>query len=75
MSNYDTPRRGHLLAEVRSRLETDLGPETRGYFEHVLEDIPTGSELFLGALEDYLAMAPERLERQLANAYRNLRGS
>jgi hypothetical protein len=71
MSNYDTPRRERLAAEVRSRLQTDLGPETRALFERALEAIPKDSPLYLETLEEELAKAPERLERELANSHRN----
>ena len=71
MSNYDTPRREHLLAEVRSRLQTDLGPFTRGLFERALEAIPKEPPLYLETLEEELAKAPERLERELMNSHRN----
>ena len=71
MSDYDTPRRERLLAEVRARLQTDLGPETRDLFERALEAIPKDSPLYLGALEETLATPPERLERELRNTRRN----
>ena len=71
MSNYDTPRKEHLAAEVRARLEMDLGPYSRAFFERTLNDIPNGSPLFLGGLEDELVKAPERLERELINTHRN----
>jgi hypothetical protein len=72
MSNYDIPSRERLAAEVRARLETDLGPHTRAFFEDVLESIP--EEQFVKSLEiieEYLARAPERLERELRNAHQN----
>lgn len=73
MSNYDTPRRERLAAEVSSRLETELGPYTRALFEHTLESIPKEqSALYLETLEEYLAKAPERLERELRNSHRNM---
>lgn len=71
MSNYDIPRREHLLAEVRSRLQTDLGPYSRAMFERALGAIPKDSPLFLETLEEELAKAPERLERELRNSARN----
>jgi len=72
MSNYDIPRRERLAAEIRSRLETDLGPHTRDLFERALESLPTDqSVLFLEALEEELAKAPERLERELRNSHAN----
>jgi hypothetical protein len=71
MSDYNQPTRERLLAEVRSRLQTDLGPHTRDLFEHAVESIQEGSWLFLKALEDALAKAPERLERELRNIHQN----
>jgi hypothetical protein len=71
MSNYDTPRREHLLAEVRSRLQRDLGPYTRALFEGALDAIPKDSALYLETLEEELAKAPERLERELRNNHMN----
>jgi hypothetical protein len=71
MSNYDTPRRDRLAAEVRARLQTDLGPHTRDLFERALEAIPKDSPLYLETLEEELAKAPDRLERELANTHRN----
>jgi hypothetical protein len=71
MSNYDTPRRERLAAEVRARLQTDLGPHTRALFERVLEVVPKDSPLFLETLEEELAKVPERLERELVNTHRN----
>jgi len=72
MSNYDIPRREHLAAEIRSRLQTDLGPHTRAFFEGVLESLPKEqSALSFEALEEELAKAPERLERELRNAHVN----
>lgn len=69
MSNYDMPRKERLGAEVRSRLETNLGPHTRVLFENALGLLPQESPLFLEALEEHLAMAPERLERELRNLH------
>ena len=71
MSNYDQPRRERLLAEVSSRLKTDLGPHTRALLERALEAIPTDSALYLETLEEELAKAPERLERELRNVHAN----
>jgi len=72
MSNYDIPRRERLTAEVRARLETDLGPYTRALFERALESIPTEqSALFLETLEEELAKMPDRLERELRNTHQN----
>jgi len=71
MSNYDAPRRERLLTEVRSRLQTDLGPFTRALFERALEAIPKDSPLYLETLEETLTKAPERLERELVNTHRN----
>ena len=71
MSDYDQPTRERLLAEVRSRLQTDLGPQTRDLFERAVESIQEGSCLFLKALEDALAKSPERLERELRNIHQN----
>ena len=71
MSNYDIPKREHLLAEVRSRLERDLGPQTRAFFERALEAIPKDSALYLETLEEELAKMPERLERELRNTHQN----
>jgi hypothetical protein len=73
MSNYDIPIRERLLAEVRSRLQTDLGPHTRSFLESALENIPKDqSASYLETLEEELAKAPERLERELTNLYRNM---
>jgi len=72
MSNYDMPKREHLTELVRARLETDLGPYTRAFFERALELIPTDqSALYLETLEEELAKAPERLERELRNTHQN----
>jgi hypothetical protein len=60
-----------LAAEVRSRLQAELGPYTRRLFERALQEIPNGSPLFLEGLEEELAKAPERLERELTNTHRN----
>lgn len=73
MSNYDIPIRECLLAEIRSRLQTDLGPHTRRFFESALENIPKDqSASYLETLDEELAKAPERLERELTNLYRNM---
>ena len=72
MSNYDIPKREHLLAEVRLRLETDPGPHTRRFLESALENIPKDqSATYLETLGEELAKSPERLERELTNLYRN----
>jgi len=72
MSNYDLPRREHLAELVRARLETDLGPYSRTFFEGALEAIPIEQTvLFFETLEEYLARAPERLERELRNSQMN----
>lgn len=68
MSNYAT-RREQLETEVCARLQTELGPHTRRLLEHALESLPQESPLFLEALEEHLAMAPERLERELRNLH------
>jgi hypothetical protein len=39
MNDYDRLTRERLLAEVRSRLQTNLGPHSRDLFEHALESI------------------------------------
>ncbi len=72
MTTHDKPRQEHLAAELRARLQTDLGPYTRKMFEHALEKIPNGSELFLEALEGELARPADRLERELRNLHRNM---
>ena len=72
MSSHVRPSREHLAVEVRSRLQKDLGPYTRVLFERALETIPQASEDALQALEDELAKAPERLERELRNLRRNI---
>lgn len=69
MSTYDMPRRERLTAEVQARLQTELGPHTRVLFENALELLPLESPLFLQALEENLAMSPERLERELTNLH------
>ena len=71
MSYYDVPKREHLLTEVRARLQTELGPFSRALFERALEAIPKDSALYLETLEEELAKAPERLERELANSHKN----
>jgi len=72
MSNYDIPRRERLAAEVCARLQTDLGPYSRTFFERALEAIPIEQTvLFFETLEEYLARAPERLERELRNSHMN----
>ena len=70
MSDHNIPKREHLAAQVRSRLRTALPPYTRALFERAQTLLPDGSELYLASLEEMLAMAPERLERQLANLHR-----
>jgi hypothetical protein len=70
MSDHDIPKRERLAAQVHSRLQTDLPPHTRALLERAQSLLPEGSELYLAALEEMLAMAPERLERQLANLHR-----
>ncbi len=70
MSEHGIPKREHLAAQIRARLETDLPPHTRALFERAQTLLPEGSELYLASIEEMLAMAPERLERQLANLYR-----
>ena len=72
MSSHGRPSREHLAAELRSRLQTDLGPYTRALFERALTKIPEDSELFLEALADELAKPPERLERELRNLHRSV---
>lgn len=70
MSHYDIPKREHLAAQVRARLESDIGPLTRSWLERVLEMIPTEQTvLFFELLEEELAKAPERLERELRNLH------
>jgi len=72
MSNYDIPKREHLAELVRARLETDLGPYTRAFLERTLELIPIDqSALYLETLEEEMAKAPERLERELRNTHQN----
>jgi hypothetical protein len=72
MSNYDIPRREHLAELVHARLETDLGPYTKAFFERALELIPTDqSALYLETLEEELAKMPDRLERELRNTHQN----
>jgi DNA-binding transcriptional regulator YbjK len=70
MSDHNISKRERLAAEVRSRLQADLPPHTRELFERAQTLLPDGSELYLATLEEMLAMAPERLERQLANLHR-----
>ena len=72
MNNHSVPSRERLAAELRSRLQTDLGPYTRAFFERVLSEIPEASELTREALADELAKPPERLERELRNLHRNV---
>ncbi len=72
MSNYDMPKRERLTAEVRARLETDIGPFTRSWLERALEMIPKEQSIFfLDLLEEDLAKSPERLERELRNTHLN----
>lgn len=67
MSN-DMPRREHLAAAVRARLQTDVGPLTREWLEHALEMIPNEQTiLFFELLEEELAKPPERVDRELRN--------
>jgi DNA-binding transcriptional regulator YbjK len=66
MNDYDRLTRERLLAEVRSRLQTNLGPHSRDLFEHALESISEGSCLFLKALEDAL-VSPVTSNRSLQN--------
>jgi len=72
MSAQERPGREHLATEVRSRLQTDLGPYTRVLLENAVESISEMSDLALETLEAELAKPPERLERELRNLHRNI---
>lgn len=67
----DLPRREHLTAAVRARLQTDnLGPLTRSWLEHTLEMIPTEENVpFFDLLAQELTKTPEKLERELRNLH------
>jgi hypothetical protein len=65
-------RRERLAAELRVRLQTDLGPYTRTWFERALEMVPNEkSVFFFELLEEQLARPPERVERELRNTHLN----
>lgn len=64
------PKREHLAELLRARLQTELGPFTRSWFERALEMIPNEQNVFFfELLEEELARPPERVERELRNLH------